>query len=410
MSLFTKKKNVQISSNNKSSSFMLCVLMICVELGNKHTIMGIKISYLGCLFFAISLIIDALKNRLVLFSSNRDICNFQFFLLAWLFYGIIQTIVNSLFDQIALEGLILLILNILLAFFLLVNSNSRKHITRYINVISIMLIICIIISFWEIKTGNHIIEITYYEKYRNLVFATFYNQNDYCTFLCLGIILQILGVKLANNKKQKVFYITIIILSGYMAYYTQSRASYICLLIFAVLWFVYSVGEKILFRNAGLITYVIVSSAVIMVFLCGGVTVLIYLIDPERLMIYSRHIAVISNNFLFGYGPMMLAKLTGIAPHNLYIEFIGDFGIVFFILFFYFTLVKFLRYSTNGRPSRALLCAFALMIPILGCSSSNIQRIRIFWMAIALCYSFLFNKTTDDFTHNVCQKISKNLK
>lgn len=389
MKLVMKIRSKQCEYINRYSSTMLCVMMICVELGNKHSIMGIKISYLGCILFVGALLLDLFAGNLRLFSNVYEIRNFQLFLLAWLFYGIIQTVLRSLISALSLEGLILMILNVLIAFFLLENCNSMDSILRYINTVSIMLIICILISFWEISTGNHLVEITYSIKYYNLVFATFYNQNDYCTFLFLGIILQILGIKLTEKVRQKFFYTVIIILTGYIAYHTESRVSYICVALFFVFWFLYASGQKIMKKSVGFINIIIGVGGLFLLILCGGIMTLIYRIDPDRFFIYSSHFLKIGENVLFGYGPMMLADLTGYASHNLYIEFLGDFGIIFFVGFVYYTLIKFFK-SESEQFLNPILCAYAMVLPILGCSSSNIQRIRIFWISIAICYAIAF--------------------
>ena len=383
----------QLNRINLYSSIALCIMMICIELGNKHSILGVRLSYWGCLLFIVALIIDGVLGNLRFFSKQQPVRNLQVFLLVWLSYGVIQAVIEILLGNDSLDGMILLCLNVIVAFFLLVNCNSQRRIIRYIDTVSIILLICILISIWEIRTGNHLVEIANYEKYHMLVFATFYNQNDYCTLLCLGIILQILGVKLTSNKIKKCFYIIISVLAGYMAYRTESRASYICLVLFFALWIICACGQKLLKQYAGILLLVLGIGCFVFLGLAGKIGSLIYMIDPDRFKIYSEHIALIGSNFMFGYGPMMLAEITGNAPHNLYIEFWGDFGLILFSGFVYFTLFKFVKAKSDLRVIlNPFFFAFALMLPILGCSSSNIQRIRIFWISISICYATAFFK------------------
>lgn len=373
---------------NTISSIALCILMICVELGNKHYFLGLKISYWGCLIFATAVVLDVLKNRFKLFSENTHVRKFQAFMLIWLTYSIMQSCVSALMGYNASEGIILHTLNVIITVFLLANANSKKGILRYINTIAIMMMICCIISFWELRTGQHIVEITYWEKYNKLPFAIFYNQNDYCTFLCLGITLLTLGYKISDAKKTKLVYLAISTVSAYIAIETESRASYICLILFFVMVFWYALSRYLLKRNVFISSIFMAIGVLILIMFLGGVSKLLNIFDPDRLIIYSEAWDSIRKNFIFGYGPSMLAELLGHAPHNLYLQMLGDYGLGITLGFAYFTLVYFLKTAAKWKNRYySLLSAFAVLLPIIGCSSSNIQRIRIFWMAIAICFA-----------------------
>lgn len=382
------KRRSQSNSVNTYSSFALCFFMICVELGNKHNFLGLKISYWGCLIFALAVTVDILKNRFKLFSENQNVRKFQGFMIIWLLYSIVQSCVSAIIGYDVSEGIILHILNVIVAVFLLVNANSKESILTYINTIGIMMAICCVISFWELRTGQHIVEITYWEKYNRLPFATFYNQNDYCTFLCLGIVLLTLGYKLSDSRKNKIFYLMVTAISIFIAIKTESRASYICLILFYCMVFWYGVSRCLLKKNVFISTIFLGIGAIIMVVLLGGISKILNIFDPERLLIYTYALESIFRNFILGYGPSVLSEVIGAAPHNLYLQMLGDYGIVVTLFFAYFTLVFFVKIIAKwSNKYYAQLVSFAIMLPIIGCSSSNIQRIRIFWMAIAICFS-----------------------
>lgn len=382
------RRKAQGNRVNTISSIALCVLMICVELGNKHNFLGLKISYWGCLVFAVAVSLDVLKNRFKLFSENIHVRKFQVFMLVWLIYSVIQSCVEMLMGYDVSEGMILHTLNVIVTVFLLANANSKTNILRYINTVAIMLVIACIISFWELQTGQHIVEITYWEKYNRLPFATFYNQNDYCTFLCLGIVLLTLGYKLSDVKKAKLAYVVISAVSAYIALETESRASYICLILFFAMVCWYGLSRYLLKRNVFISSIFMGIGAVILVILLGGVTRLLNIFDPDRLIIYSEALDSIWKNLILGYGPSMLAGQTGSAPHNLYLQMLGDYGLVITLIFAYFTFVYFIKTDAKwNNRYYSMLSAFAIMLPIIGCSSSNIQRIRIFWVAIAICFA-----------------------
>lgn len=389
MKIILRKRRKENNSINNLSAKALCFMMICVELGNKHDFLGIKIAYWGCALFAISVLLDIVQHRFRLFSEDIKKRNFQRFLIVWVGYGIIQSLVMALMGYEITEGITLLGINVILGVVLLTNTNTKKDILRYIDTVSIMLCICSVISLWELTTGQHIGEITYYERYYNLVFATFYNQNDYCTFLCLGIILQIVGIKLTESKRKKFIYISLSVISMFFAYKTESRASYICLILFFILWICYTVGKHILSQNIGIFSVFIMLGSVLLVVVYAGSKLLISF-DPDRYLIYNLAGEAILSNPIFGYGPSGLAQIIGYAPHNLYLQMLGDYGVLITSFFAYFTIICFMKsdFGWNNKY-RSILCSFAIIIPILGCSSSNIQRIRIFWMTIAICFATL---------------------
>lgn len=382
------KKNREVNRINKSSSIMLCIFMICVELGNKHSLLGIKWSYWGCILFAISLFWDYVNNRLEIFSKNHNIKKFQMFLLFWFTYGFLLSLMQVLIGNTSLEGIILLGLNMSLGFFLLVNINSKNRIFRYINTVSVMILICVVISLWELQTGKHIVAISYFEKYNRLPFGTFYNQNDYCTFLCLGIVIQILGIKLTNIKKNKIIYSLVILVGGYIALETESRASYICIALFFVLWLIFLLGNYLMRIYSSTVLIGVLMVVLIVVCIVGGLGSILYNFDAERMRIYQISIEWITKNFIFGYGPNKLAEITHVATHNLYLEIMGDYGIFVLFAFINYTLFNFLKTRTQVIPhANAFFSAYSLMLPILGCSSSNIQRVRLFWISITICYA-----------------------
>lgn len=381
-------RKAQENRVNTISSIALCILMICVELGNKHMFLGLKIAYWGCVVFVIAVVLDMLHNRFKLFSENTHVRKFQFFMLVWLSYSIVQFCVAMLMGYDVGEGMILHALNVIITIFLLSNANSQKNILRYINTVALMMVICCMISIWELRTGQHIVEITYWEKYNKLPFATFYNQNDFCTFLCLGIVLLTIGYKLNDVKMSKVAYLFVLILSAYIAFKTESRASYICLILFFVLIIWYRLSQYLLKQNVFVSSIFLGLGVIILIGCLGGVSKLLGMFDTNRLIIYSQALDIIGENFIFGYGPSMLAEHLGNAPHNLYIQMLGDYGLFVTSTFTYFTLVFFLKTASKWKNKYySILSSFAVMLPIIGCSSSNIQRIRLFWMAIAICFA-----------------------
>lgn len=382
------KRKVQCNGVNPISSVALCFFMVCVELGNKHSFLGLKISYWGCVVLAAAIFLDVLKKRFKLFSGNTHVRKFQLFMLIWLFYSIVQTCIVGLLGYDVSDGMILHTLNVVLTVLLLANTNSKKNILRYINTIAFMMMICCIISFWELRTGQHIVEITYWEKYNRLPFAIFYNQNDYCTFLCLGIILLMIGFKLNSAKKIRLAYLAISVVSAYIAFKTESRTSYICLILFycMVLWYGFS---RYLLKKSVFVASIFMGVGVfILVMILGGVTKLLNIFDPDRLTIYTEYLNAIWKNFIFGYGTSVLTELLGNAPHNLYLQMLGDYGLGITLFFAYFTFIFFLKTTAKwNNRYYSWLSSFAIVLPIIGCSSSNIQRIRIFWMSIAICFA-----------------------
>ena len=96
----------QLNRINLYSSIALCIMMICIELGNKHSILGVRLSYWGCLLFIVALIIDGVLGNLRFFSKQQPVRNLQVFLLVWLSYGVIQAVIEILLGNDSLDGMI----------------------------------------------------------------------------------------------------------------------------------------------------------------------------------------------------------------------------------------------------------------------------------------------------------------
>ncbi|HIX85188.1 MAG TPA: O-antigen ligase family protein [Candidatus Parabacteroides intestinigallinarum] len=250
----------------------------------------------------------------------------------------------------------------------------------------------LVVALWEITTDNHL-PISIQESgdtmnaggviiYRKFASVSFGNYNGYVTFLCFS--LPFLFYRVMKNKC--LFSIVAIILSCVCILFNASRGGLlsVSLMFLIYIFFLRKQGSKVYMYS--LLLLLLVGSFVFIQFGAGLFEAIIYRAenatlysDASRFEIWGRVWQVFLSTCGLGSGvgglQDMMRQLSpsGISiPHNLFLEIVGEFGIVIFLVFILFLIRIFKQaYRVKNEAIRTLLFLSLVPLPIYSIINSG---------------------------------------
>lgn len=318
---------------------------------------------------------------------NGTFKNYWYFFVTFILYSCI----SLLWTPDKLEGvtqLVYFIIHFLFFFELLIFSKLANNAIDSISQGWMYAIaITLIVALWEIITDNHL-SISAHESERMIntgeaVFqqrfasVTFYNYNSYVTFLCFALPFVFYRITRIRSVNLKIITpIIVVLLSCFCILCNASRGGLLSIAIMLLIYTIRQPNNKFKFLT---ITIFIVIGVWILIqyanilFLAisvrssaGGLFE-----DSSRFYIWAVAILTIIDTFGFGTGiggiNAGMAKFTnGITvPHNLFLEILTEFGVVFFSIFMYFIIRLYGSINkVKNYDIKTILYVFLIPLPI----------------------------------------------
>jgi len=340
------------------------------------------------------------------------------FLFFWIMYGGISLLWAD-FKDLGLLHWSILIQNIVLIFFVVNYVTTAKALKKLVLLSVFVLGLTLLVGLWETWTGSHLELSSYYvplyEIYRYVPTGTFYNPNDFATYIT--IFLPILLIWTVSNKSRslKLLGFIMIISSIYILIKTESRANYIAVAIEFFLWFI--ITGKIKDRLIALIALGVIGIIISIGLLNLDQPLLRFLQlqlfslssetlpDSIRLQLLQAGFKSFLNSWGMGLGPgnvnalmpaYMSSSVETMNVHNFWLEILFNYGVLIFLSFIivYAQILKqlfIIRFTQKYEYNQYAGGLFLSMIGIIigGTSSSSLIGVIPFWVLLGLCIAVI---------------------
>lgn len=365
------------------------------------------------------------------FLSRKDLFNYKakslvWFFTAWLSFCVISLIWTSDTNQ-GLKELVYYPIHMLFFLELICFSRKAKNPLRTITNAWIITLTCTsIIAIWELTTGNHLSiskwdedTINYDGILVNHSFAsvTFGNYNGYVVFLIYALPYLLYRLVSYPTKIIKIICMVLLGTTCYTLFMNSSRGGLLSMLII-FLTFIFmgsKLRDKTLQRSFYFLSFLIVFIIykywdVLSFYLSIRTSGMSSSTDDVRWSIWSNaFICLIDSNFIgTGVGSviesMRKVAATGnvIVPHNLFIEFAVQYGVIFFIVFIVFLLKTFRRsLKSSNIQEKMLLMSQFLALPVVSLIDSSYLLNPATWCFFACIYIFSNNENLPYFNTRI---------
>ncbi|TEB08215.1 hypothetical protein Psch_01770 [Pelotomaculum schinkii] len=393
-----KCRTTEKINRHTKTQYALFGLIVACCLGEVINIYGIKLSWIMALLTIVFFIGE--HNSLKIKIPTYDIKLFFYFFIIWGVYATVQT-AFILKNDYAVSNYISLLVNLFTITMLTLNIQSKKDIIFLNKGLVLGLIINLLIAYWELFTGNHLVLLNERNMlyYSDKALGVFGNGNDLATFICFGIIAVLLQYAFTN--KNKVPALIIITASMYIIIRIGARGALygmivygLCFAFFCILIKLYSISKA----SFSIVLYLLCVVCVIIGFIVLSNYTLIDLVlmisspgnessDLFRLSLMGEALQLFFNSFFLGIGPGQSIVLLGTNVHNFFLEIMCEYGIIIIsgILMIFIYLLRAYRWKL---PKLLTLCilSFTPAFVLIGVSSSGANRIRTTWILITIMY------------------------
>lgn len=338
----------------------------------------------------------------------------------WIALFLIFSFVSCLWTPAGIsEGLVASVYNlvhVLLFIEILVFSKYARNPFKAISLgFLVALFITAVIGFWEMATDNHL-STSKLEEARigksggdNEIFvryfaaATFFNFNTYVIFICFLLPFLFWGGVRDDNKPviRSIFFIAIAI-AIVLVLFNGSRGGLLSIAIMAMVYIYYSFSKL----KQSFISILLLIAALTIAFVYFGPIIFNSLImrsamqeafqDESRFIIWNNVLKVSRDYLFLGCGAggleyvMIKYASDGVtAAHNVFLELLSEYGMVFMSVFVAFLFKLFKRARRITDFSRKLCIYQAIMaFPIIGIINSGYLTQPTLWASMASLYVF----------------------
>lgn len=266
--------------------------------------------------------------------------------------------------------------------------------------------VVILIALYESFTGNYIIETYESYNYQRNIFglykpvATFYNINNLGIFLVLMTPICCNAIESFKkfNKTLKFIFLGFDI---FIIISTNSRGAILGIVFFLILYYKDKFKKYRVLYNSILVVCAIV--LVMSVFMNGIISNDIG--DEPRIDVWKQTLKTIANNYFIGVGPGNIADYNLEAnyytfsfgdPHNYFLEFLGDFGIIAFVCFigWLYSMIKNCKEITKKddeyiRSRARNYYIYYIIFIISTITPSTMMTAQYIWLGFGFSIAFL---------------------
>ncbi|MEH7344979.1 hypothetical protein V7122_14090 [Bacillus sp. JJ1532] len=391
-------KSIKKSRHVSKTKYALFGLVTASCLGETFNLFGIKLSWVLAILTMVLFFLEYLNNKIRI--PTYDIKKYVSFFTLWFIYATLQMLF-ILQNDYAISSYFSLVVNVFIVIMLALNLHSIDDLIFINRGLILGLIINLLIAFWEIATGNHIVPLSDIDQlyYRNKPVSVFVNGNDLATFICCGIVSVILNYAL--TKKNWIITLAIIIASVFVLIQIDARAPIYGMVLYCMsftliyILLVINKNSEYFFTIISIMLTFIGLIASLLVLYNYSLTELVSMIsspgneksDLLRLSLTKEAIQAFFNSAFLGIGPGQSINLLGINVHNFFLEIMSEFGVIIIsgIILIFIYLFKAYKWKL---PSLLTLCimSFPPAFVLIGISSSSANRIRATWILITLLY------------------------
>ena len=346
------------------------------------------------------------------------------FLLIWFIYALLS-ILWAIDKSLAIRDLTFLFIALSVIFLSVFFIKTDKDLIRLYGAWLFALFILIGVGYWEFFSGNHLPTSRYFHAvHMRKVFiptGTFYNPNDYATFLSISFPL--LMVQLSFHKKTflRVLIFFVLVLIAFLVFRTDSRANILALVFETAMFFIIGIKwNNKLIVIFGLIAALLLTNFISATFVEGlfhevqGTITSIIRQYQNRTGSLAIRMNLFANGFWFLYQTYGFGVGSGNAEywmatdpkyntqgflnlHNWWIEILTNYGLLIFIGYIFLliiittNLVRNLKYQDRKKivtyfPMAFLISWGGFLFASLSSSSLMSQKHHWFLLAISLTY------------------------
>lgn len=334
------------------------------------------------------------------------------FILLFLSYAVISFLWTSDVAN-GMKCMIYYLLHCLLFIEILVLAKSANHPLDSISkgwMIAVAL--SLMVALWEIATDNHLVSKFGADYMKNLggevvqqryAAVTFFNYNNYVAFLCFSMpFIYYWWSKIEQVSKKNVVTLILLVLSVAIIVTNGSRGGIIAS---SIMFSIYLLREK---KNKKyVITILLLLCAVVYLLISYGDTILLVFTGrmsstsmtdgSSRYPVWMTALQVVKNSYGMGAGigglsTSMSQLWGGVAiPHNLFLELMGEFGVIFCFIFIAYLCSLFKRaYYCKNRNIKTLLLTALIPMPVYCIINSGYLHEEYFYVSLA-CWTVFAN-------------------
>lgn len=378
-----------------TNKYDIFVIVLIAALAGGEFGGALQLSRAAGLLFSPLLITAMSKVNYSLLKGPRTIVSI---ILGWCFLSLIWT---GNFER-GLQECVYYIVHFLVFFEIIVFSYLSKNRLRSISTgWALAVFITAFIALWEYNTGQHLQysrydeDLVLYTGYvRRFAAATFFNFNDYEVFLCYSLPFLFVAINQERKMKELLFFFFSLFAAIIIILFNASRGATIAAAIISIAGFFKVTkmhGKKygiVIFAMAAIfITILFFNIDLILQNLMGRIESGAVL-ENERLGIWTLALRCLENTYFFGTGiagvesGMSVVSNYYLAPHNMFIEMLIEFGVLIFTVFIIGLWKLFIIANNKKNAFRGILIALFLALPFISIVSSKYLLcvdLYVFW-------------------------------
>lgn len=274
----------------------------------------------------------------------------------------------------------------------------------------------LLVAAWEIRTGNHLsvakvadakqmntgVEILL----RYFVSATFYNLNTYVTFLCFAAPFSFFQLSVQSKLIYKIIIASIIVFTFFCILYNASRGGLLSVIVMSSVYLLMNMKSN----KSKIFVYIPLLLIIIYVIMLYGEELFMVLAirssngmlleGGDRWVIWGNAIQIFLQTFgvgvgIGGMGGAMLKYGHGTnitITHNMFLEILLQYGIVFFVFFIVFLIKMFLNAKRKDNKIKTIIYMALISFPIYTIINSGYLQNPFVFIALASLYVFSKNE------------------
>lgn len=269
-----------------------------------------------------------------------------------------------------------------------------------------------VVAGWEIATGDHLpycrndatsmVNVDGTIMFKSFVAAAFVNYNTYVTFLCFAIPFLLYIISKRKDDRRGLYWMSIVLViaSVFFILKNGSRGGFISIIVMIATYFMLKP------KNISWIIAIVVLLFIVFyvftrygdqfVYLSSRVSGGNLIEGGERLIVWEYTLKRFISTYGFGVGiGGMEDAMQGVAsdikiPHNIFLEILLQFGIVFFLIFVVFLINLFRRAKKiNDFPTKVTLYSALIAFPIYGIINSGYLFNPFVYAGLAALFVYL---------------------
>lgn len=285
---------------------------------------------------------------------------------------------------------------------------------------TVAILLCSIVAFWEITTGNHLSLAKEQGDVLNTgtvilqhmtASVTFNNYNSYVTVLCFSIPW-IFHVVISNDRRlfEKIIAISVLLMSFITIIINASRGGVLTIVVMLAVYWLFSEKK----RMKSILLMAIILLAGILLIRYGETITAVFVArttavesfsEESRLVIWMNALRALAHTLGFGVGiggiteALRMVDPNGVlSPHNMFVELLVQYGIVITLVVIVFLWKLFKKSLKVERCRKVVLMMALITMPIYMIIDSGYLLGPHFYVLMATIYVFAnyeLIKTTD---------------